>query len=78
MMMMMTLLRSTLANGLVDHGGLFNVRQDVFIFPHSVEFQVRQHLTSLVLQQGSLTKEDIIDEVIDDLDVQYSLVLYFC
>ncbi len=38
--------------------------------PYSVEFQVRQHLTSLVLQQGSLTKEGIIDEVIDDLDVQ--------
>ncbi len=63
---------------LVDRGGLFNVRQDVLIFTHSVEFQVRQHLTSLVLQQGSLTKEDIIDEVIDDLDVQYSLVLYCC
>ncbi len=46
--------------------GLFNVRQDI-----SVEFQVRQHLTSLVLQQGSLMKEGIIDEVIDDLDVQY-------
>ncbi len=36
---------------LVDRGGLFNIRQDVFISPHSVEFQVRQHLTSLVLQQ---------------------------
>ncbi len=55
----------------VDRGGLFNVRQDVFISPHSVEFQVRQHLTSLVLQQGSLTKEEIIDEDIDDLVVQY-------
>ncbi len=67
--MMMTLLRSTLANGfvLVDRGGLFNVRQDVFIFPHSVEFQVRQHLTHHLC----CSKEDIIDEVIDDLDVQY-------
>lgn len=57
---------------LIDRGGLLVVKEEVFAFFHSVEFEVRKHLQQLLLQTGrELTKENIMDEVTNDVDVQY-------
>lgn len=55
---------------IINRGGLFQINHDVFVFFHSIEFEVRRHLQLLLLQQSLLSKDDIMDEVLNDLDVQ--------
>ena len=55
---------------MIDRGGLFKINDDVFVFFHSIEFQVRKHL-ELIMQTQVLTSEAIVDEVLNDIDVQF-------
>ena len=55
---------------LIDRGGLFHVNNQVYVFFHSIEFEVRRHLKQLPLEKGS-TKKYVMDEILNDVDVQY-------
>jgi len=55
----------------IDHGGLFRISDNVYVFFHEVERLVRKFLHKLMTQDAEHSKQEIIDEVSSDCNVQF-------
>lgn len=55
---------------LISRGGLFQISDKVYMFFHSMEYEAKRHLKQLTIEKG-FTKDYVVDEVMNDLDVQY-------
>lgn len=55
----------------VDRGGLFRVSDEVFVLFHEIERMVRRFVTNLTSQSSRQDKQEIVDEIVSDDDVQF-------
>ncbi len=55
----------------VDRGGLFHVSDEVFTFFCELETKVRVFLQKLVSKSLGKSKEEILDEIVNDGDIQF-------
>ncbi len=55
----------------VDRGGLFHVSDEVFIFFCELETKVRVFLQKLVNKSLGNKKQEILDEIVNDGDIQF-------
>lgn len=55
----------------IDHGGLFRISDDVYVFIHEVERLFQKFLHQLMTQDAEHSKQEIIDEVSSDCNVQF-------
>ena len=54
----------------IDRGGLFRINDEVYVFFHEIERLVRKFL-KLVAQDVEQSKQEIMDEVTSDTNVQF-------
>ena len=54
----------------IDRGGLFHINDEVYVFFHEIERLVRKFL-KLVAQDVEQSKQEIMDEVTSDTNVQF-------
>ena len=55
----------------IDHGGLFRVSDEVYVLFHEIERMVRKFIVNLVSQSTQQDKEEIIEEIVSDDDIQF-------
>ena len=55
----------------IDRGGLFRVSDEVFVLFHEIERMVRRFVVKLTSQSSQQDKQEIVDEIVSDGDVQF-------
>ena len=55
----------------IDRGGLFRVNDKVYLFFHEIERMVRKFVVKLVNQSTQQEKQEIVDEIVSDDDIQF-------
>ena len=55
----------------IDRGGLFRVNDEVYLFFHEIERMVRKFVVKLVNQSTQQEKQEIVDEIVSDDDIQF-------
>lgn len=55
----------------VDSGGLFRINDEMYVLFYEIEKKVQQFLVKLIGQSSQLDKEEIIEEIVTDDDIQF-------
>ena len=55
----------------VDRGGLFRINDEVYVLFYEIEKKLRQFLVKLIGQSSQLDKEEIVEEIVTDDDIQF-------
>ena len=57
---------------MIDRGGLFKVNNESFSYFMELEMKIRHHLINIFSENSDSQKENIIDSLILDEDIQFS------